>query len=127
MADFMAMNEENLPMLEILPSGYRNEALLVLDEYLLPENDDLGKKIPFIWLIDEKRMLKRAAVPMSWISRCRTSLDFWHFLLELSGMSHKNLTLEIEKVKCEWDAQKKVEIEALNQELTSKFEKTPEG
>ena len=124
MADFMAMNEENLPMLEILPPGYDNEALLVLDEYLLPENEDISKKVPFIWLIDEKNTLKRAAVPMSWISRCRSSLDFWHFLLELSGRSRKNLTLEIEKVRSEWEAQKKVDMEALNQELKSNYETT---
>ena len=124
MADFMAMNEENLPMLEILPSGYENKALLVLDEYLLPENDDISNKVPFIWLVDEENILKRAAVPMSWVSRCRNSLEFWHFLLELSGMSQKNLAVEIEKVKSEWDAQKKVEIEALNQELMSRFELT---
>ena len=124
MADFLVMDEENLPMLEILPSGYKNESLLVLDEYLLSESDELSKKLPFIWLIDDKNLLKKAAVPLSWISRCRTSLDFWQFLQELSGKSRQNLTLEIEKVKSEWDAQKKVEIEALNLELTSRFEIT---
>ncbi|NND04754.1 MAG: ferredoxin [Saprospiraceae bacterium] len=122
MADFFAMNEKNLQMLEILPSGYTNAELLVLDEYLLPKIDDVSKKIPFIWLIDERQILKRACVPMSWISRCRTSLDFWEFLLELSGMSHHNLTLEIEKLKSAWDAQKKVEMETLNQELKLRFE-----
>ena len=122
-ADFLAMNAKLRDQLEIIPPIYQSTNLLLLHEYLSQSRDTTAGKIPFIWLVDDENSLKQAAVPASWVQKCRSRLDYWNFLQSVSAINRAHLLAE----KAEWEKEKNAEMEALKATLHEQYEKEKSG
>ncbi|MGK7390811.1 MAG: ferredoxin [Candidatus Cyclobacteriaceae bacterium M2_1C_046] len=86
-ADYKAIYPEKVKELMVIPEDYYTEHLIPLADYLSLEEEKLYGKIPYIWLIDEKHELYRAAVPNVWVVSCQERLDLWLYLQELGGIN----------------------------------------
>ncbi len=123
-ADFLALSTDYLKMLEIVPPQYQNDKLISFAEYLTLPQDALSGKVPFVWLVDEKHILRQAAIPVSWFRRCKERLDYWSFMQEVGGLRNTFLKQRLEEAKSQWEASKEAEIEALKTQLQAEFEQT---
>lgn len=123
-ADFLAMNIESIGKLEIIPSHYADDHLVLIDTYLTMTRDQLVGKIPFVWVVNEEEVIKQAAVPISWVKRCRARIDSWTFLQALDGSHSQKVKEHVEMERSEWEEKKKSELEALEAQLTQAFEKS---
>jgi ferredoxin len=124
MADFIAMQPAHLKNVEIIPNQNQDGNLIPLAEYLLLPQDTVSKKVPFIWMVDEQHVLRRAAIPVGWVRRCRARLAYWRFLQELGGGSSARLKHSMEAAKSEWEIRKDADIAALTARLQAEFEQT---
>jgi pyruvate-ferredoxin/flavodoxin oxidoreductase len=67
-----------------VPSQYWSDDLVPLKDYItLTEK---GGIIPFIWIMDEKGELQKAAVSWQVALLSQSGADFWHFLQENAGI-----------------------------------------
>ncbi len=123
MADYLALDDENLKMLEFVPAGFSSENLIPLAEYLVLPHDSLSGKIPFLWMVDEKGHLKQAAIPLSWLQRCRARLEYWRFLQELAGANSYHAKRAVAEAKSAWETEKDAELEALKTRLQADFDR----
>jgi ferredoxin len=124
MADYLAMSPDNLKKLEVLPLKYQNDDLIPLSKYLVEPQDSLAGKIPFIWMVDEQNILKQAAIPVSWLQRCRARLDYWYFLQELGGVNSYHVNHALVDARSDWEAIKNAEIEELKATLKAEFNRS---
>lgn len=88
-ADYKSMFDKKVKELMVIPSQFDSDYLVPLDQYIELEETQLYGKIPYIWLVDEKNELHRAAIPNVWVVSTQERLDFWNFLQELNGVSAK--------------------------------------
>lgn len=86
-ADYKSIYPVKASELMVVPEDYHTEHLIPLADYLSLEEEKLYGKIPYIWLVDEKHELYRAAVPNVWVVSCQERLDYWLFLQELGGIN----------------------------------------
>jgi ferredoxin len=127
-ADFLAMDAGLRQTLEIIPPQYQSTNFIPLTDYLSLPKESLKDKIPFIWLVEEHKKLRRAVIPGYWILKCRNHLEYWHFLQSISGINNSRLQDRLEEAKSEWESAKNEEITALHeqfeQEKASDLEKS---
>ncbi|MEO9474048.1 MAG: ferredoxin [Cyclobacteriaceae bacterium] len=95
-ADYKAMFGAKVEELMVIPSAQYSEDLIALADYLTLKEKHLYGKIPFIWLIDDRNQLHRAAVPNVWVVSCQERVDFWSHLQNIAGLHDTS-----EKVKSE--------------------------
>ncbi|MCB9245348.1 MAG: ferredoxin [Flavobacteriales bacterium] len=112
-ADYKALTREKIDELFIVPEAYATEHLIPVNEFLELRDDELSGKVPFIWLVDEQRRLKRGAMPYMWAVSCQERLDYWNFIQELGGLNSYHVNEALYKAKTTWDAEKEREIDAL--------------
>jgi ferredoxin len=122
MADFFALNPMHMAVLEIIPPPYRNEDLLPLALYLKETPDQVMGKIPFIWVVDEKNKLQQAAIPLSWLSRCKERLDNWEFIQELGGVNSYHVQRAIEEARVQWQLEKDADIALIKEQANTEVE-----
>lgn len=127
MAQFLAMDSQLVKTLEVIPPIYQSSHFLPLNEYLIQAKDSLSGKIPFIWLVDNQKELRKAAIPVVWIQACRSRLDYWKFLQSISGINNDQLQDSLQVKKSEWEKTKQTEMEALKSALTQKYQKERSG
>lgn len=118
-ADFLAMDSGLRERLEIIPPGYQSNSLIPLHEYLTQPEGSLSGQMPFIWVLDRQNKLRRAAIPVYWVQKCRSRLEYWSFLQSISG---KNKA-DIQGLRAEWEKEKNAEIERLKSALQEQYEK----
>ncbi len=123
-ADFLAFSPDNCKLLEIVPSRFWHKELIPLAEYLTLPADAQDGKVPFIWVVDEQNTLQKAAIPVSWLQRCRARLDYWLFLQELGGVNSNRIRHTLEEAKSQWETSKETEIEEIKAQLLTEFEST---
>ena len=122
-ADFLATDTQLKDKLETIPSSYQSTNFIPLHEYLSQQEQLLSGQIPFIWVVDDQDRLKRVVIPVYWVQKCRSRLEYWTFLQSISGKSKNH----IQEVKAEWETEKTTEIEALKATLQEKYEKEKAG
>jgi ferredoxin len=123
-ADFFSISSNNVEMLEIIPSRFQSTELIPLAEYLTLPQDMPSSKIPFIWLVDNENILRKAVIPIVWLRHCRNRLDYWQFLQEMGGKNNIHLQSEIDEAKANWEDEKENELGALKIKMQEEFAKT---
>ncbi len=83
-ADYKSLYQDKIKELMVVPGEFDSELLVSISNYLdLPEEQLYGK-IPFIWIVNDKDELVKAAVPNVWVVSCLERLESWKFIKELS-------------------------------------------
>ncbi|MEP1096131.1 MAG: ferredoxin [Cyclobacteriaceae bacterium] len=118
-ADYKAIYSTKVNELLPIPSAFYTEDLVPLSDYLELKEGQLYGKIPYIWLVDEKNELHRAAVPNVWVVSCLERRDFWNFIQELGGVNNYFVNQAIARKEDELQnaiSKKEKELEASHQQ-----------
>ena len=126
-AEFLAMNSQLKTTLEIVPPAFQSTNLIPLAEYLSLTQDMVHGKTPFVWMVDGDDNLRQVVIPIKWIQRCRSRLEYWDFLQSIAGINKVHLQNTINELKTEWEEAKVSEIEALKATLSDQFEQEKSG
>ena len=113
-ADEKILNNPAADELEIIPEKYHNDDMISLSDYLISKNDELIGKVPFIWVVDENKKLRRAAIPFSWLPACKERSDFWQYIQEAGGVNSFHVNKALERAGEEWNSKKEVELQQLH-------------
>ena len=122
-ADFLAIAPQLKDKLEVIPPIYQSTTFIPLYEYLSQSEQVLSGKIPFIWMVNDQNKLGRVAIPVYWVQKCRSRLEYWAFLQSISGTSKNH----IQEIKTAWEIEKTEEIETLKATFQEKYEKAKAG
>jgi ferredoxin len=114
-ADFAAQDAHYAGQFHLVPPEYWSEDLVPLGDYLKLPPEELYAKVPYIWVVDEKNNLQKAAVTWPLVLACQERLDFWHFLQENAGIKSYHVEQATERLRQEMEAataQKTAQLEA---------------
>ncbi|MEZ4955809.1 MAG: ferredoxin [Saprospiraceae bacterium] len=114
-ADFAAQDARYADQFHIVPSEFWTDDLVPLGDYLQQPAQELYAKVPYIWVVDEKNHLQKAAVSWPLVLTCQERLDFWHFLQENAGVHSIHVEQATEHLRQEMVAatnQQMAELEA---------------
>lgn len=125
-ADFAALEGSFQAFFHIVPPGYWSENLIPLAEYLGLSGDEVFAKVPFIWLVNEKGQLQRAAVAWPLALACQERLDFWHYLQENAGIHSYHVEQATERLSKELQQAAEEKMAALQARHEAEVEKARE-
>jgi len=115
-ADYKAVTKEKADELMLIPESLKSNDLIHIGAYLQTPVDQLTGKVPFIWLVDEDNVLKRAALPYMWVVSCQERLDNWNYIQELGGVNSYHVKEALQREKAKWEAEKAAEQKAAKAE-----------
>ena len=115
-ADYKAITKEKVEELLLIPESFKSDDLMQVSDFLKAPVEELTGKVPFIWLVDEDNVLRRAALPYMWVVSCQERLENWNFIQELGGVNSHHVEEALAAAKEEWNAEKAKEIKALKAE-----------
>jgi ferredoxin len=104
-ADFAAQDGHYAGQFHLVPPQFWTDDLVPLGDYLNLPPEELYAKVPYIWVVDEKNVLQKAAVAAPLIIACRERLDFWHFLQENAGIHSYHVERATERLRQELEAE----------------------
>ncbi len=87
-ADYKALYSNKREELMLIPVEFEFESLCHLSDYLEMEESEIYGKIPFIWLVEETGLLRKAVIPNLWVVSCQERLDFWNFLQQFASFQN---------------------------------------
>lgn len=125
-ADYKAITKEKVEELLLIPESFKSDDLMQVSDFLQAPVEELTGKVPFIWLVDEDNVLRRAALPYMWVVSCQERLENWNFIQELGGVNSHHVEEALANAKANWDAEKAKEIEAIKAEGTKAVEEASE-
>jgi hypothetical protein len=82
--------------------------LVPVDEYLRLSARDRAHALPYVLLIDEQDILRRAVVDEKLVEAAARCLGAWHNLQELGGIGNSHAQLALREAQQAWDAEKAV-------------------
>lgn len=100
-ADFAAQDAHYADQFHLVPSEFWTDDLVPLGNYLQQTAQELYAKVPYIWVVDEKNILQKAAVSWPLVLTCQERLDFWHFLQENAGVHSIHVEQATERLRQE--------------------------
>jgi uncharacterized membrane protein YgcG len=125
-ADFAALLPEATSHFMAIPPDFWNDRMVSVPDFLHLDASDQMTHIPFIWMIDEKHQLQKAAVSWSLINHCLDRLDFWHFLQENAGVHNYHVEQATEQLKEELERVYEKRLEALRTDFQKQLEEVKE-
>ena len=118
-ADFMVLSADAKNYYLDVPAQFWSEdSLLPLAEYLRLPLKDTHDKLPFLWTIDEQRVLHRILPNIMLTEICRERLDAWSFVQDFGGSNnyHAKVAAEQERTEAAVETEKKIaELEVKHQ------------
>ena len=114
-ADFAVQDAHYAEQFHLVPTEFWTEDLVPLGDYLNLPPEELYAKVPYIWVMDEKNRLQKAAVAWPLVLTCQERLDFWHFLQENAGIHSYHVERATGRLRQELEAEfskKTAELEA---------------
>jgi ferredoxin len=83
--DFIACDRRHAGHFALVPRGEWNENLIPVGSYLTRDPPVGAGKIPYIYMVDENHVLRRALADERLLSAARRCLETWHGLQQLGG------------------------------------------
>ena len=118
-ADFMVLSADTKNYYLDVPAQFWSEdSLLPLAEYLRLPLTDTHDKLPFLWTLDEQRVLHRILPNIMLTEICRERLDAWSFVQDFGGSNnyHAKVAAEQERTEAAVETEKKIaELEVKHQ------------
>ena len=118
-ADFMVLRADAKNFYLDVPAQFWSEdSMLPLAEYLRLPLKDTHDKLPFLWTLDEQRVLHRILPNIMLTEICRERLDAWSFVQDFGGSNnyHAKVAAEQERAEAAVETEKKIaELEVKHQ------------
>ena len=105
----------------IQPSEW-SESQVYLPDYLTNPDILYSKFVPYIWVIDQNRMIHRAVISRDLTLRCEDRMGLWSTLAELGGIENSHAILVGEQIRKEAEANFHAEVEALKSRYQQEIE-----
>jgi ferredoxin/glutamate racemase len=122
MADFWAILPSERQRLFLIPAAFADDSMIPLRDYLEAPAEAIATRLPFIWVVDSDNRMQKALVPLSWVQRCRSRIDYWQFLQEIGGTNNFHVRQTLDQEKETWEKLKEAELEAVKAQLLADFE-----
>jgi len=106
----------------MVPAGYESEELVPVADYLALDPQSTGRRVPFVWGIDENGALLKLVVSRALVFACRDRLNYWRTLQEFAGIHNFYVEAAIEKVLEDAKAAAEAEREELLKEHAQQLE-----
>ncbi len=103
----------------LVPAGFESENLIPVDDYLSSNQPENIKRIPFIWVVNEKSELHKVVVSRALIFACQDRMNYWHTLQEMAGINNKYVEMAVQQAREEIQAKEAAERERLQAEHTT--------
>jgi ferredoxin len=104
-ADYAVLNPAWAEHFLLVPPRYWSDNLVPLADYLELAPADAYGKVPFIWLVDARQQLHKAAVSWALALISQARLDFWRYLQENAGIHSYHAELAREQARREAQAE----------------------
>lgn len=106
----------------MVPEGFESVELVTVADYLDAADENLDRRVPFVWGIDESGVLVRLVISRALVFACRDRLNYWHTLQELAGIQNYYVEEAIERIIEEQRAALEAEREQLRKEHAEELE-----
>ena len=106
----------------MVPEGFESDELVTVADYFAAEQENLDRRVPFVWGIDEDGVLVRLVISRALVFACRDRLNYWHSLQELAGIQNYYVEEAIERIIEEQRAALEAEREQLRKEHAEELE-----
>jgi len=106
----------------LVPPGFESEYLIPVDVYLSSNQPENIKRIPFIWVVNDKAELHKMVVSRALIFACQDRMNYWHTLQELAGINNKYVEMAVQQAREEIQAKEGAERDRLQAEHTTAIE-----
>jgi hypothetical protein len=111
-ADFLVCDEAHQHHLQVLPSDFPVERLVLVAEWLACAQSDASPAVPYVLLSDENDGLARAVIDERAIAATRRCLDRWHRLQETCGINNSFAARLLKQERSRWEEQHRQEAVA---------------
>jgi len=97
-ADAVALEPAYQRHFLVVPSAAWSDDQVPLSEYVAQfEPEGGGRSLPYVWVVDEQRVLQRAIVTRELAMACVDRLRAWHVLQELGGFDNSFVARAVEE------------------------------
>ncbi len=116
-ADFVACDARYAGRFATVPRDEWHDGMVPLGRFLERRDEDAGAGSPYIMLVDENNVARRALVDDTLIDAARRCRQMWRSLQELGGIDSSHAKRLLERERELWDQEKEREIEELEGRL----------
>ena len=106
LADFVAADPRFADRFACIADDGAHEELVSLDALLKLDHRSAARKVPFVWLIDEKSCLYRAAVDHRLVDAARRCQQAWRRLQKLGGIDNSHARQALAEAGAAWQQEK---------------------
>jgi len=121
-ADYALLMPALHPHFRMVPAGLESDQLVTVADYLAAQDEDVDRRVPFVWGIDEDGVLVRLVVSRALVFACRDRLNYWHSLQELAGVQNFYVEEAVERIIEQQRAELEAEREQLRKEHAEELE-----
>jgi ferredoxin len=130
-ADFALLEAAYRGCFRLLPpgavpkGGQDGTALVPLADWLALEDAEAMRRIPFVWVVADDGILRRAVVSRPLAAACQDRLDYWRTLQELAGARNEYAERAAQEARREererLEAQHRQELARLEREVAERL------
>ncbi|MDT8321173.1 MAG: hypothetical protein RQ826_11665 [Xanthomonadales bacterium] len=106
LADFVAADPRFTDRFACVADDGPHEELVSVDEFLKLDEKAAARKVPFVWLVDEKNRLYRAAIDHRLVDATRRCQQAWRRLQELGGIDNSHARQALVDASAKWQHEK---------------------
>ncbi|MEE9246084.1 MAG: hypothetical protein V3U63_07760, partial [Gemmatimonadota bacterium] len=111
--DFVASDKRYARHFAQVPRRDWHPDMMLVSEFLALDPGDIGNRVPYVLMVDERNALHRVIVDAKVVEAARRCAAFWRSLQELGGIDNSHAQALLEKEKAAWDEAKERELAAL--------------
>ncbi|MDP2618691.1 MAG: ferredoxin [Hyphomicrobiales bacterium] len=98
--------------LPVAPSQW-HESMIPVDAHVRLAAEERAEKVPYVWVIDEGNILRRAVIDDKIVRGARRALEVWRSLQELSGVNDPSIKSALAKQRAAWEKEKEAALASL--------------
>lgn len=99
--------------LPVEPSQW-HDSMVPVDAQMRLAAEERAEKVPYVWVIDEADILRRAVIDDKILRGARRALEVWHSLQELAGVNDPSIVSALAKERAVWEKEKEEALAALS-------------
>jgi hypothetical protein len=116
-ADFVACDTRYAARFATVPRGEWRDGMVPLGAFLERQDEDAHASSPYVVLVDENNVARRAIVDDTLIDAARRCRQMWRSLQELGGIDNSHAKRLLERERELWDQEKERELKELGGRL----------
>ena len=121
-ADYCLLKPDLRGHFRLVPQDCDSADFVAVDEFL-NSSDSNGRKVPFVWSVDDRGVLGKLVISRELAFACRDRLGFWRNLQSMAGIHNYYVDQAIQQVRQQEQSRASAEIEAVQLAHLDELEK----